>query len=413
MSSKSSKYELESPKWLNEDFFDMVLRKFLKDDTIKVKSLSIAPATIINDHYGSTMFRTTIDYSDSKNNNFTIPYIVKTATEVESVKKDILSDSFVFKTETRMYSETIPKIEMILRKYGDDTTIGPKLVYSAMTPHEVIILEDLKTQGFFALDDDYPNIEQIKRAISKIAKWHAVSYKLAHEEPESITTYNDGIASLKLEKIDFFTSGIKNFINNILSTDEELKKYIPYFEEIDKTLIETFSNIGNAYKRGDRALFVLNHGDFHFKNMMLKLKKSGELDDLLLIDYQMCSYGPAVMDLTYALYLLMDSETRWNKREEIIYEYFEEFRDTLKKIEFCGEVPKMMDLQIDFIKYQKYETMLVAIFLPVALAFHDKDLRVDDIMESSETRTKLYQHPRVMKEVKRILPMLLYKGALD
>ncbi|XP_055856234.1 uncharacterized protein LOC129919399 [Episyrphus balteatus] len=414
MSSKSSKYELQSPNWLNEKFFEKILRDYLNDDKIKVVKLTVAPATVTNDHYGSVMFRTTLDYIDSKENNMSIPYIVKMSPEMESVKKDILgSDSFIFKTEIRMYSETIPKIEEILRKYGDDTILGPKLVYAAMEPHQIIVLEDLTKQGFTTLGGKTPNEEQIKRAMLKIAKWHAVSYKLANEEPELITTYNDGNFNLEMEKIEFFASGIKSFIKNVLSVDDELKKYIPYFEKIDKTFIDSCSKMGNAYKLGDKALFVLNHGDFHYKNMMFRHKDSGKLDDLILIDFQMCYYGPAAMDLTYALYMLLDGDTRWNRREEIIYEYFVNFQETLKKIEFKGEIPKMIDLQIDLIKYQKLETVLLAIFLPVILAFNDEDLELDQVMESAECRTKLYQHPRVMQEVKRTLPKLLYKGALE
>ena len=93
----------------------------------KVVKLTVAPATVTNDHYGSVMFRTTLHFMDSEENNMSMPYIVKMSPEMESVKKDILgSDSFIFKTEIRMYSETIPKMEEILRKYGDDTILGPK-----------------------------------------------------------------------------------------------------------------------------------------------------------------------------------------------------------------------------------------------------------------------------------------------
>ena len=50
-----------------------------------------------------------------------------------------------------------------------------------MEPHQIIVLEDLTKQGFTTLGGKTPNEEQIKRAMLKIAKWHAVSYKLANE----------------------------------------------------------------------------------------------------------------------------------------------------------------------------------------------------------------------------------------
>lgn len=410
MSSQSSKYELQSPEWLNKEFFEKILRNCQQDDKIQVLELKIAPATLTNDHYGSVMFRSIVEYSDSKSKNtLKVSYIVKMAPQIESVKKDMLGDSFVFKTEIRMYTETIPKMEQVLRKYGDNTILGPKLIYSSTEPTDIIILEDLTELGFCSLDKQMPSYEQISRAMSTIAKWHAVSYKLANEQPETMTNYNDGNFNLNFEKIDFFASGIKTFIKNVLSADDELKTYIPYFEEVDKTFMKSCFEMGNAYKRGDKAIFVLNHGDFHCKNMMFKHNKAGKLEDLILVDFQMCYYGPVVLDLIYALYMLLDCETRWNKRDEVINEYFCHFQETLRKTEFKDEVPTMSELQRDFKKYQKLEIVLLAIFLPVSMAFCDDNMELDKIMESPEYRSKLYQHPRVVKEMKRALPRLLSK----
>ncbi|XP_055856551.1 uncharacterized protein LOC129919629 [Episyrphus balteatus] len=413
MSEKYSKYELINPGWLTEEFIQKILRNSEKDETIKVLSLDIAPATLNNDHYGSVMYRTKIEYKNSKNENITLSLIVKTMPEHDSIKKDMLEGTFIFKTEIRMYSETIPKMEAILRKYGDDTVLGAKVYYASMEPHNVLIFEDLVVKGYSTLQNRTPNEEEVKRALMKIAKWHAVSHILAKEEPEMITNYNDGIFTIDMEKIEMFTTAIPNFINHTLSSDEELKKYIPLFENLKETLLPRCADIWNYYKRGQKAIYVLNHGDFHFKNMMFKHKESGELDDLMLVDFQTCYYGPSATDIMYSTYMLMDGDTRWNRRDEMIYYYFQIFIDCLKKFDYKGEIPKMVDLQIDLIKCRALETCMLVTFLPFVACFNDNSIAMDDIVESPDYRSKVFANPVVVEEVKRTLPRYLHRGNLE
>ncbi|XP_055916493.1 uncharacterized protein LOC129949210 [Eupeodes corollae] len=412
MTDKFNKYELISPDWLNKDFIEKILKDYEKDDRIKVLSLDITPATLNNDHYGSVMYRTKIQYNNSKNKNIPLSLVVKTMPENDSPKKDMLSDTFLFRTEIRMYSETIPKMEAILRKYGDDTILGANY-YAAMKPHEIIVFEDLVVKGFSTLKNRMPNEEEVRRALMKIAKWHAVSYILAKEEPEAITNYNEGVFTIDMNKIEVFKNAGRSFIDNTLVCDDELKTYIPLFEKLDKTLLQNCVDIWHAYKRGDKALFVLNHGDFHMKNMMFKHKESGELDDLMLLDFQTCYYGPAVTDIMNSTYMLMDGDTRWNKRDEMIYYYFNIFSDSLKKFGFKGDIPRMADLQIDLIKYRAFETFMAVTYLPFIACFNDDSIELDKIMESQEYRLKMFSNPMVVAEAKRTLPTYLYKGHLE
>lgn len=413
MTEKYSRYELVSPSWLDKNFIEKILRDYDKDDKIEVKSLDITPATLSNDHYGSVMYRTKVKYQNSKKETIPLSLIVKTLPEDDSPKKEMLSDTFIFRTEIRMYSETLPKMEAILRKYEDDTVLGAKVYYAAMKPHEVLVFEDLVAKGYKTIQNRFPNEEEVKKALMKIAKWHAVSYILAKEDPESVTTYNDGTFTIDLSKVDMFQTAVKDFIKHVISLDDELKPYTQIFEKLDKVLLDKCVDIWNAYKRGTEALFVLNHGDFHFKNMMFKHKDNEQLDDLMLVDFQTCYYGPSATDLIYSTYMLMDDDIRSNRRDEMIYYYFTIFTESLKKFEFKGEIPKMADLQIDLIKFRAFDTFLVIAFLPLVCVFNDNSVDLENVIESTDYRTKLLSNPVLLKLVKKILPISLHKGNFD
>lgn len=138
--------ELNPPEWLNKEFFEKLL-KCEECDNVKVKmccrqsfctfqyfiyeqvtDLELRPGTLKNDHYASVMFRAKVSYKvDSqptleKRNSF----ILKVEPFADGQKKDLMSEMHTFKTEIRMYTEMLPIIERELRKYGDETILGPK-----------------------------------------------------------------------------------------------------------------------------------------------------------------------------------------------------------------------------------------------------------------------------------------------
>ncbi|EDW84054.1 uncharacterized protein Dwil_GK13354 [Drosophila willistoni] len=180
MSSDEKTYhedELVAPTWLNAQFLEQVLSSYEADDQVKVRSVNISPATLKGDHYASIMFRANVKYTNKKGDN-TKSLIIKTMPEVEGFKKDQLSESHIFKTEIGMYSEMLPEVERILRAAGDDTKLCAECIYYSLEPNQVIIFEDLVVRDYTVLRDREPTISDTKLALSKVAKLHAITYKL-------------------------------------------------------------------------------------------------------------------------------------------------------------------------------------------------------------------------------------------
>lgn len=115
---------------MTESFFAIALGKFEHDPNVKVHSLDIQPATKIGDHFASVMFRVTAEYDIPKYKKFNEKrtMIVKTVPFVPGAKADMLKNSPVFKTESKMYTQVLPEMERLLHAAGDDIKLCPKLV---------------------------------------------------------------------------------------------------------------------------------------------------------------------------------------------------------------------------------------------------------------------------------------------
>lgn len=231
-----------------------------------------------------------------------------------------------------------------------------RLIYHSLEPHKVIILEDLCQAGYDTVRGRYLNEDEIKAVYRKIAKLHAVSYMLGQsEDHEEVTKYQEGIfSSSVIMTNDMMTNGINLFLDT-LSKHEEFQLYYEKVKLMKSELFKACKKLYTAYNlnngRGD--IFVLNHGDFHMKNLMFKFSKKKTMEDLIMVDYQISVFAPANIDIMYSHYMMLDNELRL-KRNQLNQYYFEEFLRILKVIKYQGELPKYSDFQIAGLKYRHF-----------------------------------------------------------
>lgn len=313
------------------------------------------PGSKLGDHYASVMFRAIITYNTEATPNLEKTWIVKTMPFVEGNKKDMLDGMGVFDVEIEMYANVIPKFEEILRSAGDHTQLGAKCLYSSFEPQEILIFEDLTKKNYITVDDFKGNWDIAIKAIEKLAKWHAISFKLVNEGNTDLLKFNKGFfGDAKIREIPMFRDGYKHFID-LLKRHAEFSEYVPKFEKLyAKDHITQAQKVFRAVSNGCDNIFVLNHGDFHIKNVMFTEKDRGEIDDVMLIDFQICIWAPAANDLIYMLYTFLDNDSRMNRRDEIIYHYFNIFTQTLKMLKYSGDFPKLTDLYKDLITYKDF-----------------------------------------------------------
>ncbi|KAH8267604.1 hypothetical protein KR018_000664 [Drosophila ironensis] len=398
--------ELEAPSWLNAAFIEGVLRSYEKVPDLKVTDLKISPASAQGDHYASIMFRTMAEYTTSKG-TFTKSLILKTMPEQEGHKKEMLNDSHLFETEIGMYSKVMPEFERILREAGDNTKLYVPCVYYSLKPRSVLIFEDLVPQGYAIIRDRPAKPEEQKAVYEKLAKWHAVSMKLMNEQPEFLKDFRYGMMEMKTLMVDpMVTSGIGNFME-MLDKIPELTKYKVYFEKIQDYYLTRVGEVMQEYRNSPQPAghYILCHGDFHLRNMMFRNnKESGEFEDVMFVDFQICNLSPSSVDLIYSIYLLLEPEQREELGKGLINHYISVLLETLKKINYKGKLPTQAGLWKQIHRHKFYDFFLISTFLPMILAIKANALKMPDLIQKEESRKEAYTLEGFQKEVKKLLP---------
>ncbi|XP_058988266.1 uncharacterized protein LOC101889389 [Musca domestica] len=254
------------------------------------------------DHYASVMFRCKVEYCLGANSISKKSLIIKTMPSIEGMKQELLKESKVFETEIGMYTEALPKIGQILKESGETGELAARIIYHSLSPHKIIILEDLCELGYDTIRGRLLNAAEVKAVYSKLAKIHAVSFMLGHTENHQVVTkFQDGFMSISIPLLkDLVTNGFNNFID-LMASYPEFEVYREKFETLQHDVLPLCKDLFNAFINGEQGIFVLNHGDFHMKNLMFKFnKQSGEMEDVILLDYQASCFGPSNIDLLYS-----------------------------------------------------------------------------------------------------------------
>ncbi|KAL5290652.1 hypothetical protein ACFFRR_010174 [Megaselia abdita] len=407
--------ELCAPDWMDKKYFEKLLRDTNTDESIEVVNLVLKPGSKAGDHYASIMFRAAINYNTKNEQNLEKSLMIKTMPFVDGPKKEMLEGMNMFDIEIKMYKEVIPKFEKMLKEIGDNTQLSGKCLHSSSEPYEVLVFEDLSKDNYKTVTTWGGNLEISKGAIEKLAKWHALSFKMVSDGNTNLQTFTkNGFTDGNMLETPTFKYGFKNFVD-MIKREPELQQYSSKFEKIvsGDPFAESLS-VYRAFVRNEKAsLFVLNHGDFHIKNLMFKGEDDGKVDDVRLVDFQMCIWGPAVIDLTYMLYMMMDEE-RIPRRQEMIHYYFEIFSDTLKKLKYTGEFPKLADIYKDFITYRNFELFMLTTVLPLIIAIKEDPLMdIGAVLHGDEAGKALYEIEAYVNYVKKVLPSFLHNGYLD
>ncbi|XP_017007715.2 uncharacterized protein [Drosophila takahashii] len=406
--------ELQAPAWLNAQFIEEVLNAYEKVP-LQVTDLKITPATAQGDHYASIMFRAVAEYT-TNGGKFSKPLIVKTMPEQEGHKKDMLSKSHIFETEILVYTKALPEFERILREAGDNTKLYVPCIYHSLEPRQVIIFEDLVPQGYSVIRDRPATKEEVQQAFSKLAKWHAVSMKVINEKPDFLKEFKYGMLDMtEILNDPMVTTSLPCFIE-MLDKVPELTKYKTYFEKIKDNCRQRLSEIMLEYRNGPQAnrYYVLCHGDFHIRNMMFKNnKKTGAFEDVMLVDFQLSNVCSITVDLTYSVYMLMESEERCELGKDFINYYFTVLEDTLKKIGFKGEMPTLSGLWEHFRSNKYYDFFLMSSILAMILAIKTNSLKMSDSVFDLEAKQNTYFLDAYLKDVKKLLPKFEKMGYFE
>lgn len=265
------------PTWLNKSFIEEALRVHEKDESLKVLDIDVKSILDKSEPTTSAIFSANVSYNlSTSTNECSIKLIIKTpaTSEVSSSNLDPL-----FSTEVEMYTKTLPAIEKFLLCSLDERVFFPNLIYHSKSPNYVLVFDDITDKGF-AKESKQLNFENSKLVFSKLAKFHACSMLLERRTNE-VSDYKQGLFRVRPDGVEHMLNSISKLIDEIITWPNH------------ETYVEKFQNIHKNFHRKIRRLYsvnppthgynVLNHGDFHFRNMMFKTDKQGTAYDFMLV----------------------------------------------------------------------------------------------------------------------------------
>jgi hypothetical protein len=160
--------------------------------------------------------------------------------------------------------------------------ISLSLIYAALEPHPVLILKNMREEGFSIPKHPMKNVHDIKMLFKRIAHFHAASYHLVEDcdvnfDEFSCTTlhYRDVIEAAYVKRI--------RILKDVVATWEGYEDYVPRLEYIAKHAVEIGRNCYIKNKPGV-GYNVLNHGNLHFLNILTKqCEKTKQLEDFQFV----------------------------------------------------------------------------------------------------------------------------------
>lgn len=170
MNSTSSSF-LES---LDPIFFIEILENKLKisRENFTFKSASFVSASGKNDNFISDIYRLTIKFDLIGTEDQSIDVIMKVSFNVVSEIKELS----IFRREQLVYEDMIKSFEEIWTENGYNIKFAPQCYKVTEVPCEIIVLEDLKVDGYQMISKQRGlDLQQTKIVLSKLAKFHAAS----------------------------------------------------------------------------------------------------------------------------------------------------------------------------------------------------------------------------------------------
>lgn len=124
--------ETDPPEFLDTKFFEKLLRKHKKNETIKLIYFEMGRATNPGDNFTSMIFRAGMDYTmkikDGKSTKIKdgiASFIIKVPPLVEGTQTPQSIDASVFDTEIKMYTVTLPEIQRLMEVAGVEKLLTP------------------------------------------------------------------------------------------------------------------------------------------------------------------------------------------------------------------------------------------------------------------------------------------------
>lgn len=333
---------------LCDQFFISILinKLHIDPESFKLKLVLLSPATDKNENFVSVdRAKIKIEMNESKMMK-TIDVIIK----VLLSKSDEFKSLAMFPRETLMYQFVLPAFEKIWATVAHESTrFAPTCLKIESEPYELIVLEDLQSQGYNVLNNiNGLNFEQSKLVLVQLAKFHAASaiFKDKRKLNETDSDLLNRKRSVIVREDDPI---VKGSIALVKAFKKALASYggcQRYLDKISKwnmnKVISTFTDVAIPMQNGFE---VLNHGDLWTDNILFNDDQS----DVKFVDFQLSFWAGPAADLSDFLITSVDDAAKVASFYDLIEIYHQSLLESLEKLNYVGIVPSLKELHFDLL----------------------------------------------------------------
>lgn len=247
--------------------------------------------------------------------------------------RNVINLKYKFAVEQFVYSELAKTYDRIQERhsvpleyrftfpkyYGGDDTDG----------EETVVLEDLVSKRY-TVYSRFQSIdwEHIKCAVKVLARFHALSFAFAKEEPENFAKALEKVKLQPNTRRD--APAMKEMRLKMVAALVQVVKEEDK-ERISKFLYCELSPEEKLQYKTPLSTPVLCHGDYRGSNLFYK-EQDGKIE-IMVVDYQTVHSGCPVMDLLFLEFMGTDEEFRRENHERMLDEYFTELTLALHRFD--------------------------------------------------------------------------------
>lgn len=287
----------------------------------------------------------------------------------------------------------------LYRSYGLDDLVdfAPKCYLSKLTK---VVLDDLTKLGYKAIcSNQVLDIDSIKKVVIKVAKFHACSFILEEflSKEAGKTIRFDKDYPEYFEEIVFIKNGnFTKFLNSMLpGLMYCIEKEPSLTEGLNLTKNELYQKfeklidcIYTKVQPSQKLRNVINHGDLHVGNILLKHHDNGTIDDGLLVDFQVLRLVPPAFEIIVFITISGNKETKLHI-EEILDYYYKQLSGHMQRYNLNPDEIYSREHFDQDIKYARSASKIVA-FMYAQLIYVNPDLR-KEITHDAEKMKYYYE----------------------
>jgi hypothetical protein len=190
-----------------------------------------------------------------------------------------LRERSIFETEINTYTLILPTLQGLLSNstLANYQPLSPNLLYAVSDlPNQVIVMEDLKAEGFkMAGSTCGLDLKHCLLVMKQIGRYHGASAVLQQKTPENFLYFQEGLFGI-FEGI--FRIGVSNLA-------QEVAKWPDYRERFSEKLLyladKGYVKFLDSLTRCEEEFNVLCHCDLWYNNMMFRYsQETGEVTDI-------------------------------------------------------------------------------------------------------------------------------------